>query len=137
MHKKSKNTPFKKNSTEKTENKRKILIVEDNLVNLKLLKKILEKLECKVDSALNGLEAIEKIKNNNYDLVFMDLQMPVMGGIETVTIIRKKINRQVPIIALSAAAREEDKSEALTAGMNDFLTKPLNLDQLKEKLLKW
>lgn len=115
----------------------KILIVEDNQVNQKLLQIVLKNLGCETDVASNGEAAVEKVKTNKYDLVLMDLQMPVMGGCEATQIIRSKISNTLPIIALTAAAMKEDEEKSLAAGMNDYVTKPVELNKLREKILQW
>jgi CheY-like chemotaxis protein len=83
--------------------------------------------------AKTGLEAIEKIKTNNIDLVFMDIQMPELDGISAVIEIRK-FDKKIPIIALTAGAVTEEKEKSLKAGMNGFITKPININQIKENL---
>jgi len=114
-----------------------VLVVDDKPINQKLIKLHLEKLGCKVDLASCGKEALNKIKENEYNLCLMDIYMPEMGGIEVTKIIRKEINSNIPIIALTAASSTDDKDNCLAAGMNDFLLKPLNVKQLYEKLSKW
>ncbi|MFH0790193.1 MAG: ATP-binding protein [Candidatus Omnitrophota bacterium] len=114
-----------------------ILVVEDNMVNQKLLNLVLNNFGCKVDIASNGEIAVSKVKTNPYDLVLMDLQMPVMGGFEATEIIRASINRTLPIIALTAAAMKEDEEKCFSCGMNDFITKPVEINRLKEKIIKW
>ncbi len=115
----------------------KILIVEDSLTNQFLIKAYCERLGCIGDYANNGKEAVEKVKANTYDLCFMDMQMPVMGGVEATQIIRKEISASLPIIALTAAVTKEDKDRCLAAGMNDYLTKPIDILRLKEKILQY
>ena len=115
----------------------KILVVEDNPVNQKLLQIVLKNLGCESDLAANGKEAIEKIKTRFYDLVLMDLQMPVMGGVEATQIIRREISKTLPIVALTAAALKEDEDKSLAAGMNDFIAKPVEIGKLKEKIAQW
>jgi len=114
-----------------------VLVAEDNIVNLKLITTILEKFGCRVGVSNHGKEVIEKLTRETFDMVLMDIQMPVMGGIEATEIIRKQINKNIPIIALTAAAMKEDKDKALQAGMNDFITKPININQLKDTLVAW
>lgn len=109
-----------------------ILVVEDNLVNQKVMLFNLAKLGYRADLATDGVEAIEKMEKAKYDLVFMDVQMPRMDGIEATRIIRQR--RLCPgahIVALTAAVQEEDRKKALEAGMNTFLTKPLLLNDLR------
>lgn len=116
-----------------------ILVVEDNVLNQQLIEAFLEPLGCVADYAKNGKEAIEKLGSNAapYGLCLMDMQMPVMGGVEATKIIREKISRDLPIIALTAAVMEEDRKVAEEAGMNDFLTKPMKASDLKDMILKY
>ncbi|MEW5801415.1 MAG: response regulator [bacterium] len=115
----------------------KILVAEDMVVNQKLIKILLKNWGCDVDLALNGQEAIEKLKLHHYDLVLMDLQMPVMDGLEATRRIRSSGNHDLPIIALTADAMKEDETRVIAAGMNDYLSKPVNPRMLKEKIIKW
>jgi len=89
-----------------------------------------------VDEAISGSLAIEMVKNNNYDLIIMDLQMPVMDGFETTKII-KKTNPQIPVVALTADAMPETHTKAFSAGMCDYLTKPFVPQVLFEKVAKY
>jgi len=114
-----------------------ILLVEDAKANQDLMKAYFEMIGCIGDYASNGLEAIDKIKNNSYDLCLMDIQMPVMGGIEATKIIREQVNKDIPIIALTANVMAEDRKKCMDAGMNDFLTKPINGTNLKEKIKEY
>ncbi len=106
-----------------------VLVVEDNDLNAKFAIAILKRLNFHVALAMNGKTGIEKFLENNYDLILMDIQMPVMNGIEAATEIRKleqqmEVEHPVPIIAITAFAFEHDKQNCLNAGMNDYLTKP-------------
>ncbi|MGD9161795.1 MAG: response regulator [Desulfobacteraceae bacterium] len=115
-----------------------VLVAEDNPVNMKLIETLLKKCGINVDKAGNGEEAVEKINNNrSYDLVFMDMQMPGMNGIQATEMIRSTISKDIPIIALTAAVMKEDREKALAAGMNDFLEKPIDIDRLKSILQKF
>lgn len=111
----------------------KVLIVDDNRVNVKVLKMTLEKLGLNSDSVSNGLEAVEAIKNNQYDLVFMDVHMPDMDGFQATREIRK-FNRDIGIIGLSADVTKEAIDEAKGVGMNDYLTKPISFSKLRTHL---
>lgn len=105
----------------------KVLVVEDNLFNIKVLEKMFSLWKVEMDLAENGAQALEQIKNNDYSLVLMDLQMPVMDGYRTTEIIRSwpaAKYQQLPIIALSASAMEEFRQRAFAVGMNDYITKP-------------
>ena len=116
-----------------------MLVAEDNLVNQELIGIFLKNLGCAVELVSNGQEAINKIKQNEngYDVILMDIMMPIMGGFEAVRIIRNEISIDLPVIALTAAAMEEDEKKCLSAGMNDYISKPIQREILKDKLLKW
>jgi len=119
------------NISQKDKTKFKILLSEDNKINIIVAKNLLSKLGYKIDISKNGKEAISKLKEKKYDLILMDMQMPIMGGIEATKFIRSNIDKDIPIIAITANALEKDREICLKAGMNDFLTKPL----LKEKVI--
>ena len=114
-----------------------ILVAEDNLVNQKLTLKILSKLGYEARLAENGREVTEMANLRNYDLIFMDVQMPEMDGIEATKMIRKYMDVQPLIIAMTANAMKEDKDECLGAGMDDFLSKPVKLEEVVNMLAKW
>jgi signal transduction histidine kinase/CheY-like chemotaxis protein len=113
-----------------------ILIVEDNLVNQKVLKKIVSKMNFQTLVAADGQEAITAIKSHPVDLILMDCQMPVMDGFEATQKIRQMDNkvRTVPIIAVTANARDSDKERCLKAGMDGFLSKPVNFQTVKKSI---
>ncbi len=119
----------------------KVLIAEDNIINQKLILHILQEFGLKVDLANNGLEAFEKRRNNAYDLVFMDIQMPVMDGIEaTHEILDYEEDEEVshvPIIALTANALKGDKERFLSEGMDEYISKPLETSELLAVLNKY
>jgi len=118
-----------------------ILLVEDNSVNQLVAKGILSQLGLKADIAVNGKEAISALSTDKYDLVLMDCQMPVMDGYEATRIIRDSKssveNHSIPVIAMTAKAMQGDREECLCAGMNDYITKPVSLQKLSEKLCIW
>ncbi len=115
-----------------------ILLAEDNVVNQKLTIRALGKLGYEqIDIAQNGLEAIEKCDRQTYDLVLMDVQMPEMGGLEATRKIRLKHYPQPVIVAMTANTMSEDKSACLTAGMNDFISKPIKFQLVVSMLEKW
>ena len=118
-----------------------ILLVEDNSINQRVATAMLNKLKFTVDIATNGFEALEALKKNIYSLVIMDLQMPLMGGLEATKEIRKQgtgiLNPNIPIIAMTANATKEDHNNCLSAGMNDFLSKPVMMTTLQTLLQKW
>jgi PAS domain S-box-containing protein len=114
----------------------KVLVADDNPVNQKMLKVFLQKLGCEEDVVSNGKEAVAKVKTKEYDICLMDVHMPRMTGIEATREIRKT-NPALPIIAVTAAAFQEDKDECLKAGMNDFVVRPVTVEILKKKILEW
>ncbi|APX98820.1 hybrid sensor histidine kinase/response regulator [Lacinutrix venerupis] len=120
-------------------NELKVLIVEDNELNQMIMKKILTKLSITdFKLAANGKEALELLKNNVFDIILMDLQMPVMDGYETTTIIRNNppfsIIKDIPIIAVTADATETARQKVIAVGMNDYITKPVNRELLFRKI---
>jgi PAS domain S-box-containing protein len=114
-----------------------VLLVEDNDINRLYAKSILKNWQCEVDIAENGLVAIEKVKSGDYDLVLMDIQMPVMDGYEATKTIRllDASKREVPILALTANATKPDIERCLSSGMNDYLPKPFTPDDLHRKIV--
>lgn len=115
-----------------------VLVVEDNEVNKVLMTKFLENLKVSFKVVSNGLEAVEAIRNDQYSLVLMDIQMPVMNGLEATRIIRQELSDiDLPIIALSANAYEDNIEECLRMGMQEFVSKPLNFLHLKSILHKY
>lgn len=115
----------------------KVLLVEDNQVNQFLAKTILNQWDCKIDCAENGKIAIEKVKETTYDIILMDIRMPIMNGEEATTIIRENLKISTPIIALTANAIKGDKEKYLALGMNGYISKPFSKENLKEVLFKW
>ena len=111
-----------------------ILIVEDNPINIKLLQSIFTNHGISINIAENGKLAVEKIKIEKYDIVLMDIEMPVMNGYEATTIIRKKLKNDIPIIAMTAHAMVGEKEKCLNLGMNDFISKPIYAHLLFEKI---
>lgn len=114
-----------------------ILIAEDHSVNQQLLLAYLRRRGYHADVALNGEEAVQAVLSRPYDLVFMDIQMPVMDGLEATGIIRKKLGLFPVIIAATAFARKDDKTICLKAGMQDFISKPIQVKELDRVLRKW
>ena len=115
------------------------LIVEDNIINQKVLNKLLEKINIKSDIANNGKEAVLLYQENDYDMIFMDLHMPEMDGFEATAKIKSSLKYQklsTPIIAVTASAFDEDKVKAISNGMDDFITKPIVLKNLEETIIK-
>lgn len=115
---------------------KRILLVEDNEVNRKVAVRLLSKLQMEVEIAVNGLEAVQKATENAYDLILMDCQMPEMDGYEATRTLREH-GIQTPIVALTANALEGDREKCLACGMNDYLSKPIQADKLREALARW
>jgi CheY-like chemotaxis protein len=115
-----------------------ILLVEDNKVNQIVATKMWEAKGFQVDLALDGLQAVEMVKQKEYALILMDIQMPEMDGIEATRVIRSDPKfASLPIVALTANAMEDDQRHCLEAGMNDFIAKPINPVFLYQTILKW
>lgn len=114
-----------------------ILLVEDNYLNRMVVQNSLQYYNCKVTEAVNGVEAIEILKNNKFDIILMDVQMPEMGGIEATEIIRNKLNLLTPIVALTADAFKTEIDKCKKAGMNDYVWKPFDEDILIETIAKY
>lgn len=116
-----------------------ILIVDDNRINLTVAEGLLEPLQMKIDTALSGKEAISKISQKNYDLIFMDHMMPDVDGVETTHIIRRFYEEyaEVPIIALTANAVKSSREYFLKEGMSDFVAKPIEVKVIVSKLRRW
>jgi PAS domain S-box-containing protein len=114
-----------------------LLMVEDNVMNRKYLGTLLEKWKVKYDFAISGKEALPLIQKTKYDLILMDIQMPIMDGYETTVAIRNthNLNQNTIIVALTASAMNSQKSQAFNVGMNDYLSKPYTPAQLLEKLM--
>jgi CheY-like chemotaxis protein len=115
----------------------KILVAEDNAINRFLIITTLKKLGYEAVTANDGQLAIEEINKQYYDLIFMDMQMPEMDGCEATIHIRSKMKQQPVIIALTANARVEDRELCFKAGMNDYISKPIELNTLIAKLEHW
>jgi PAS domain S-box-containing protein len=116
----------------------KVLVVDDNLVNRKVATEILRNHHCLVDTAINGKEAIEKVIANDYAMVLMDIQMPVMDGIAATTEIKKITSKKIPpIIAMTAYSMKEDKLKYMSLGMDDYLAKPIRVESLLAKINEW
>ena len=136
------------NKVESSESERKIifenlhvLVAEDNIINQKLLLNVLHRLGVEVSIANNGKEALESRIKHTYDMIFMDIEMPVMGGMEAtgqiLTYERKHDKKHIPIVALTANALSGDREKYMGAGMDDYLSKPIDLDALNELLERY
>jgi PAS domain S-box-containing protein len=115
-----------------------ILLVEDNEINQQVAQEILENAGFVIDIAEDGLKAVEAVEKTSYDLVLMDIQMPVMDGYESTKTIRGNPQfKDLPILAMSASAMTQDLEDAKAVGMNDHVAKPIDVDGLMKTLLKW
>jgi len=115
-----------------------ILIAEDNLINQKLIRNIFELLGYKADLAANGIEALDALKRKNYNLIFMDIQMPEMNGYEATEIIVEHRKEDKPIIiAMTANAMKGDREKCVEVGMDDYITKPMRVNDLIKVIQFW
>ena len=114
----------------------KVLLVDDKSVNIIVARTMLMSLGCNVKTAKNGFEAVEAFAKEAFDVVLMDIQMPIMDGVQATKEIKSKYPSMTPIIALTANAMEGDREKYLSLGLDDYLSKPLELDTLREKLLE-
>ncbi len=134
--------PSKKSEPNQKLSNKLLLVVEDDQVNQTIMTGMLEKLGYNVDITSNGIEALNNLKRTNYDLIFMDCLMPQMDGFETTRIIRELEEKQksyppIPIVAITAKAMKDDKQKCLDVGMNEFITKPILMKDLKDALTKF
>jgi len=118
-----------------------VLLVEDNIVNQKVASGVLKNIGLHSEAASNGEEALEAMELKNYDIILMDMQMPVMDGLTATRKIRERERAhgtaRVPIIAMTANAMIEDKDQCIDAGMDDYISKPIGFDLLKKTMVKW
>ncbi len=118
-----------------------VLVAEDNIINQKLLLNVLNRLGIEVSIANNGLKALESRMKHEYDMIFMDIEMPVMGGMEAtgqiLTYERKHDKKHIPIVALTANALSGDREKYMGAGMDEYLSKPIHLDELNVLLERY
>ena len=146
LHRKQKGADFMA-ELQKTEvayekdTKTRILVTEDNIVNQRLADAMLRKLGFTPDVVPNGREAVAKMCSSDYDIVLMDVQMPVMDGVEATSLIRNKSskvrNHNVPIVAMTAHALKGDREKCIEAGMDDYISKPIDFNKLKNVIYKW
>jgi two-component system sensor histidine kinase/response regulator len=113
-----------------------ILLAEDNLVNQRVAMTMLRKMGHRITLATNGLEALEQWRQSDFDLILMDVQMPVMTGLEAAKQIRQEetTGAHVPIVAMTASAMSEDRDRCLTAGMDDFISKPVSYKGIEQMI---
>jgi PAS domain S-box-containing protein len=114
-----------------------VLLVEDNVLNQKLALRVLEKFGFTSDLAQNGRIAVEKVRENKFDIILMDLQMPEMDGYQATTFIRQELKSTIPIMAMTAHSLVGEKDKCIEIGMNDYITKPFNQRELFEKIMSF
>jgi two-component system, sensor histidine kinase and response regulator len=118
-----------------------VLVAEDNVVNQRVAQRLLERLGCRVDVAADGTEALLLASSTDYAAIFMDVQMPGTDGYEATAEIRRRESEAgrepIPIVAMTASAMENDRQEALRAGMDDYVSKPVTPDVLEAILNRW
>ena len=120
----------------KLKKKIKILVAEDNIINQRVAQTIFKNLGYNISIAQNGKDCVQKVKDSNFDIIFMDIMMPEKDGLEATAEIRS-LGYQLPIVAMTANAREEDKTKAFNSGMNYYLSKPVRIEEIKEVLIRW
>lgn len=114
----------------------KILLAEDNIINQRVAQTIFKNLGYEITIAQNGKDCVEKLKEKDFDIIFMDIMMPEKDGLEATAEIRS-MGKNLPIVAMTANAREEDKTKAFNSGMNYYLAKPVRIEEIKEVLIRW
>ncbi len=122
------------------ENKSPILLAEDNVFNQKVATAMLKKLGLNVDIADNGMIALEKLSNNDYSIILLDCQMPIMNGYDMTMKIRtdeKKNGKHIPIIAMTAHDSPEDREYCFKIGVDGYISKPFRMEDLRNELSNW
>ena len=117
-------------------NKKKVLIVDDNKLNIKVAARSLQDFDFEIDEAISGFECLEKVKSKDYDLILMDIMMPEMSGEETIKKLQKNKEFKTPVMAVTADAVSGAKERYLNEGFIDYLPKPFTKEQMKEKINK-
>ena len=114
-----------------------VLVVDDSKINIKVAQKMLEHEDVEVDTALSGSECLEKIRNNNYDIIFMDIMMPEMDGVETFRRLKEIPEFKSGVVALTADAKTGAREKYLGLGFDGYIAKPINLEELRLILNKY
>lgn len=123
--------------TDEMEVVRQVLVAEDDEANRFLMELILDDIGCKFDIVSDGEEAVKAVSEKVYDVVFMDIRMPNMNGIEAARKIRLDLKQKITIVAVSAYATDDIKQECVSVGMDGFITKPFGIDNFKKEIRKW
>ena len=135
---KDRNDPYKIQNLDKNT---KILVAEDDIINASVIEAMLDTFELKADYYANGIEVMQAIEDKTYDIIFMDVEMPKMDGYETSEHIREfeqsNNKKHTPIIAITAHILDQEKTRCLAAGMNDYLSKPVHINQIRQMFIKW
>ena len=126
----------KKNIKPFDSNGKRILLVDDNKLNIKVAARSLQDFDFEIDEAISGLECLEKVKTKDYDLILMDIMMPEMSGEETIKKLQKNKEFKTPVMAVTADAVSGAKERYLNEGFIDYLPKPFTKEQMKEKINK-
>ncbi len=115
---------------------KKILLAEDDTTNQEMMKDILGGMQCQIEIAKDGNEAVTKFSQGSFDLILMDIRMPNKDGIQATREIRalEKGNKKIPILALTASTLNSERESIISAGVDDFLQKPINLEELRKKM---
>lgn len=118
---------------------KKILVADDYPVNQEITKEMLKLMDCDVDVAVDGVEAVKMYDSNKYDLIFMDVQMPEMDGYDATRKIRdvEGGQKRIPIVAITANALQGDKQKCLDSGMDDYISKPIKAENIEQVLIKF
>lgn len=112
----------------------KALIVDDSVINLKVAQKILEKFDVVVETVTNGEDCLKKIGSNKYDIIFMDIMMPVLDGVDTFKILKEKEGFAIPVVALTADTAPNAEEKYLNLGFHSYMEKPINIEKLQKIL---
>ena len=115
----------------------KTLVVDDSLINLRVAQKLLEHLDLEVDTAFSGKECLEKVKSNSYDIIFMDIMMPEMDGVQTFENLKLIDGFCTPVVALNADATTGAKEKYINLGFNNYIAKPIDLELLENIIKKF
>ena len=115
----------------------KVLVVDDDKTTRLIMKEYIDSIGCVGEYVDNGEKAVEILKTYNFDICFMDIMMPVMGGIEATQIIRDNIDKNLPIIAITSSTMQSDKQLCEEIGMNGFIQKPLEIEFIRDKIMEF